>query len=281
MFATARSHRCTVRSLALAAALLLPLGAPLFAEEGPEHEAEIGDLHFEPLGARARHLHLRRSGARPRRLADRRRQGVDPGAPLVVPRRRALRAVRGGAGGGLEAACLPGRPRHLAYEQRRDLRTGERLDGEPDLQLGFHRPQRRLRDRAHERRPRRPRPGARHLAVDPHGRVAGGEQAGDLRRHGRRRALEVGRRRRSLGGALGFHAVARHRRLRRAARRRSRQLLRRHHLPRHRRGELLAARQGRCRRAQVHQRRSQLDDPAAALPGRRGGRSPASTACGG
>src|SRR5687768_9907169 len=36
MFATARFHRCTVRSLALAAALLLPLAAmPLFAEEGP------------------------------------------------------------------------------------------------------------------------------------------------------------------------------------------------------------------------------------------------------
>ena len=49
MLATARFHRCTVRSLALAAALLLPFGALLAEEEGPEHEAEIDDLHFEAL----------------------------------------------------------------------------------------------------------------------------------------------------------------------------------------------------------------------------------------
>lgn len=52
MSATVRFRRCTVRLLALAAALLLPLSTlALRAEDddGPEHEAEIDDLHFEPL----------------------------------------------------------------------------------------------------------------------------------------------------------------------------------------------------------------------------------------
>ena len=51
MPATARCHRFFAFAIALAAlVLLLFAGSPLFAEaEGPDHEAEIDDLHFEPL----------------------------------------------------------------------------------------------------------------------------------------------------------------------------------------------------------------------------------------